>query len=746
MSYAHERGALLDVRGERWLLTRAIACADCTILSLEGRGPTNHRQRLRLIEPFERARQAGHPRARRVTRQTAMRMAIDAIDTQRPANGLWTAAAAQIELWPYQLEPALAALAGATRLLLADVVGLGKTIQAGLLLAELFERGWIERALIVCPAGLRDTWATELRRFGISAAVFDQAAIAERIATLPPDVNPWLGERVVISSIDFIKRIEVRSALDAVPIDLLIADEAHHLAPGTDRGAAVAAMAARSPWCVLLTATPHSGDATAFEYLRAIGSTGDPLTIFKRTRADVGIASRRREHVLRVSPTIDEQRLLSGIDDYTRRIWAARGNDAAVRLVAITLARRAASSASALSRTVRRRLDLLSNRVPEALQPALPWADDDPGDEVEDDRVLSVAAFDDVGAECACLQQLLDLADACDESSKLTRIVRIVKRISEPAIVFTEYRDTLESIVAGAGTHFRTGAIHGGLPVDLRRRVVDRFNAGDLDLLVATDTAGEGLNLQTRCRLVIDVEIPWSPVRLEQRIGRVDRIGQSRTVHAIRFCHAGSIEERVLTHLRHRHDVARAIFDHEMTHFADHVPVESSIADAGLDEAARLQRQRRGRALSPSSVVWAPARRGGCYVCVVRETSENRAGATIEDRVSAYRLEFAQPPISGREWRAALVQIRDAVKQSIDVKQSAEPAVARRIGAIRSELARRESLVYQASLFDSRAELAAAARRQRDAVLAAALDRVRQLTSRAEDQVRVEVVAVWPER
>ncbi len=157
-----------------------------------------------------------------------------------------------IELWPYQLEPSLAVIGGATRVLLADAVGLGKTIQAGLLLAELRERGWVEHALIVCPAGLRDTWARELRdRFGITATILDQPAIAERIASLPLGVNPWAGHAVAIASIDFIKRPEVIAAVDREPIDLLIADEAHHLAPGTDRGAVVSRLASRAPWLVL---------------------------------------------------------------------------------------------------------------------------------------------------------------------------------------------------------------------------------------------------------------------------------------------------------------------------------------------------------------------------------------------------------------------------------------------------------------------------------------------------------------
>ena len=121
-------------------------------------------------------------------------------------------------------------------------------------------------------------------------------------------------------------------------------------------------------------------------------------------------------------------------------------------------------------------------------------------------------------------------------------------------MIFTEYRDTLDAIVAALpASPRRVGFIHGGLPANQRRAAVDAFNDGRIDVLVATDAAGEGLNLHHRCRLVIDVELPWNPLRLEQRVGRVDRLGQQRTVHGIRLFHPDTIEGKVLEHLRGRH-------------------------------------------------------------------------------------------------------------------------------------------------------------------------------------------------
>ncbi len=185
-----ETGSLVVVRGERWLLINSASHGAATILTLEGRDRTNADQRLRVIDPFDRARRITSAKPRRRPRRAVLRAALGAIVDARSASGLVDGGGRVDRSVAYQLEPALAAVSGATRLLLADAVGLGKTIQAGLMLSELRERGWVEHALIVCPAGLRDTWARELRdRFGISATMLDQAPIAERIASLPPGVK-----------------------------------------------------------------------------------------------------------------------------------------------------------------------------------------------------------------------------------------------------------------------------------------------------------------------------------------------------------------------------------------------------------------------------------------------------------------------------------------------------------------------------------------------------------------------------
>ena len=139
--------------------------------------------------------------------------------------------------------------------------------------------------------------------------------------------------------------------------------------------------------------------------------------------------------------------------------------------------------------------------------------------------------LEDRGGELAMLDALAILArQASQHSSKWRAILRLIRRTSEPVICFTEFRDTLRALVARLGDAASLAVLHGGLDRAERREAVARFTQGDVRVLVATDAAAEGLNLQARCRVLVNVELPWSPRVLEQRAGRIDRIGQRRRV------------------------------------------------------------------------------------------------------------------------------------------------------------------------------------------------------------------------
>ncbi len=225
------------------------------------------------------------------------------------------------------------------------------------------------------------------------------------------------------------------------------------------------------------------------------------------------------------------------------------------------LHKRALSSAWSLARSVERRLEALSPdaAAQQGEQLALPLGDVS-GDLVRDDEPPSwpdELRFADAARERRLLAALVDAARAASSSeTKVRRLNALLRRADEPAVVFTEYRDTLMHL----RRHLVRPALvlHGGLARDERSAVLAGFVAGSASVLLATDAASEGLNLQSRCRLVVNLELPWNPMRLEQRIGRVDRIGQRRVVHAFHLVAAGTGEVRLLERLRSRIAIAGA--------------------------------------------------------------------------------------------------------------------------------------------------------------------------------------------
>ncbi|RPJ84903.1 MAG: hypothetical protein EHM13_02775 [Acidobacteria bacterium] len=224
----------------------------------------------------------------------------------------------------------------------------------------------------------------------------------------------------------------------------------------------------------------------------------------------------------------------------------------------MVLGKRAASGAGALLASVRRRLDLLSGvDAPRESQPFLPL--DDP---IEDDEApchpLAAPGLHDLEEERRVLQSVAALASAAKEGdSKLRVLCRLLSRSDEPAIVFTEYRDTLvrlSEVLVGLG---RVVMLHGGLGRAERVEAINEFTHGGARILLATDAAAHGLNLHSTCRLVVNLDLPWTPVRLEQRIGRVDRIGQRRRVHVVHLAARGTFEDLVLARLAMRVERAR---------------------------------------------------------------------------------------------------------------------------------------------------------------------------------------------
>lgn len=727
----------------------------CDVVELTGAEPANWGATGRFLLPFEPTDRLPPASERpRVVRPVVLRAV--ARSTLAGATPAWTslaaAARARVALLPFQLEPALAVTRGlACRLLLADEVGLGKTIQAGLVLAELLARDRDCRALVVTPAGLREQWREELRdRFGIAADVIDAAGLARSAARLPPGVNPWAVPQVAITSIDFVKRPDVIRALEPLVWDFIAFDEAHTLGGRSDRAAAADLIARRARRFVAITATPHNGDEQAFERLCALGRLGDDdtLLMFRRSRAEAGIVRSRTVRLLRIRPTCGERSMHGALDAYARRVWsdAPSASAAAARLAMMVLARRASSSPASLVRSLERRLSLLETPSDAlAAQLQLPLDESMTADDEEPGAELGAPGLDNRSVERQWIERILALARlACANESKIAALKRLLRRAKEPAIVFTEYRDTLEhlatALAADAGppyesTERRAGAygppgiaiLHGGLTAAERGAEARRFTHGNARFLLATDAASEGLNLHRRCRLVINLEVPWTPLRLEQRTGRVDRLGQTRRVHAVAFVARDTADESVVNSLAARLGRAeRAAPFGDLTREPTRGLTRLSLRDEAAREAERLALWRQLGEPGESRrgpVVSALGRHHATICWALRLLFVDPAGALVWQTIVAAVSDVDVPPARDvaalRRWldnvqacaaiplAAASVHAHDAqlARLRADLALAIPPLIARERAieaAIRRHGGRLAAPLVQAGLFDRR--------------------------------------------
>jgi superfamily II DNA or RNA helicase len=473
---------------------------------------------------------------------------------------------ARVDLLPYQLEPILALLAGARRVLIADEVGLGKTIQAGLAIAELQRRRPSCRALVLVPAPLVDQWIDELvSRFALAPRRVDQDTLDEDAREAVVGAwSPWARSGVFVASADFLKQRHVIDAMPLVPWDLLVVDEAHGVAGDSQRHDACDELARRARHVLLLTATPHVGDAERYRRLRDLGAldaSGDAVQIFQRTRVDVGLHASRTIRWRRVRPDERVVRLVEALLAFERAVAHASGRallPAALLLLSV-LRKRAGSTLDALDRTLARRLEWLD--APERayafdwLQPRLLFDDD----EIEERTALTGESGLPPAQERTWLRRLRVLAAAAmRHDPKIARLRTLLARTREPAVVFTEFRSSADALERALRSVRPLAVLHGGLSPAERRDALRRFLDGRASVLIATDVGGQGLNLQTRARWVINLELPWNPARLAQRIGRVDRIGQTRRIYATILVNA-RVERPVVAALTKRAQLARDV-------------------------------------------------------------------------------------------------------------------------------------------------------------------------------------------
>jgi len=494
----------------------------------------------------------------------------------------------RVTLEAYQLAPVLRVLSKPRpSLLIADDVGLGKTIEAGLILLELMARGRADRVLVVTPPGLMEQWRQELQdKFGLEFRIIGNASdLAAAQTELPAGVSPWDALPRVITSLDYLKKETVRHRALRKRWDLVIVDEAHALAESgtpenpyrTQRTRLGQALREASRGLILLTATPHNGYAHAFrsllELVEPTQATLHGAAEDRERRLESARIRRMKAQIKRRNPDGREQpvfplRTVSGIPvtdltdadrqllrkvaSYCSRVARQAEGTEEAELIGFAMQivkKRALSSRAALARTLEHRLEALrgeeAREAPPDRAELRDYQADLPLTEAASERIAvrilrSAVPADERRREAEVraireIQRLLRRAGERDP--KIEALVAELRRVfqedpAEKVIVFTEYRDTLEAIrlrleqepeLAG-----RYVVMTGGLSRRQRLRCQEEFAQPEIRVLLATDAASEGLNLQHHCRRVIHFELPWNPNRLEQRNGRVDRYGQIR--------------------------------------------------------------------------------------------------------------------------------------------------------------------------------------------------------------------------
>jgi superfamily II DNA or RNA helicase len=780
------RDDIVRIRSQRWRVIDEVRSGEASLLDVDGYDDENRGIRTHFVLSCERIDRLPTTVGPRVVRPRSwMRTARQELSGAAPRfECLRTVTGARISIIPFQLEPALAITRGLTsRVLLADEVGLGKTIQAGLIAAEVLNRTTGGHVLVVCPAALREQWQVELReRFGLAAALIDSVALARDTWSSPPGAHPWITAPISITSIDYVKRPEVIRALEPIVWDAVVLDEAHTLSGVSERAQAAQSLARRSRLVVLLTATPHSGDEAAFSRLCAFGRlAGDPpMVMFRRNRHDAGLRSSRRTCWLTVRSTDHEVELHRALLAYARLVWRQPGQLDNARLAMSVLMKRACSSAASVQRSLERRLLLLSqpSQIPER-QLGLPF-EARASDDGEPWALMAAPGLSDLEEERERLRTLVNLAARASRGeSKLHALRRLLTRTREAAIVFTEYRDTLEQLKSAL--EFReTLVLHGGLTMSERRETLKIFSTSPAKVLLATDAASEGLNLHDRCRLVVNVELPWTPLRLEQRVGRVDRIGQTRRVHAIHLVAGGTTEDRIVARVLARsarasaalsaasalgeHHVASRVMDDS---FAIEPPPTSplrgvrvvDLAHAAREEAERIATARTLRHVTPGPsgyprpvLTALPGKRhnlrgAGCYwafratfvdssgrllwsTLVAITATSGRRNLRTPDAVHEV-LDAERPVLRSAVDRAhddGLASLTASLGPMLELAVQRELTIARELARTRARLA-----ATQSGLFDRRAERAALAQ-------AAVLDEARsRCTDRLEYLARLRV-------
>lgn len=598
---------------------------------------------------------------------------------------------------PHQLLALQRAISGdRIRYLLADEVGLGKTIEAGLILRELKIRGLVRRILVVAPAGLVLQWQSEMKtHFNEDFRLILPSSLSalRQAGAIDENENLWRMHQQVICPLDSVKPIDSRRGwsqeqlarynrerfedLVSAGWDLIIIDEAHRIGGSTEQVARFKlgdALSQAAPYLLLLSATPHQGKSDAFRrligFLDADALPGDD-TISRDAVAPFVIRTEKRRAIdaegnplfkprftqlvpIEWGAAHAEQRALyDAVTEYVRDGYnrAIKEKQTAVGFLMILMQRLITSSTAAIRTSLERRLAVLD--LPQGQLSLFPedvgedWSALDGQQQLDTILKARLKGLKDERKE---VELLLSAARRCEASGPDVKAEALLERIQQQqreendptlkVLIFTEFVPTqvmLAEFLERRG--FAVVALNGAMDLEERRQAQRRF-ATDAQIMISTDAGGEGLNLQF-CHVIVNYDLPWNPMKIEQRIGRVDRIGQKHIVRAMNFALEGTVELRVRDVLEEK--LARILEEFGVDKLADvldseegGVPFEELFAQAIV---APEEAERRASALADEIRRRAEEARAGSRLLSATERLDPSAAQKIANHLMPFWTE-----------------------------------------------------------------------------------------------------------
>jgi len=613
-----EQGQLVEVRRRQWVVSDVSTgtlggtsshetSALVQLVSVDEHAHNEELQVIWSLEPGARVlERAGLPTVSGADDSNRLEAFLDAVrwgaSTNADRGFLQAPFRSGVSIESYQLDPLVRAIDMArVNLLIADDVGLGKTIEAGLVIQELLIRHRARTVLVVCPSSLQLKWQAEMQeKFGLEFRVVDTEYLHRLRREQGINANPWTSYPRLIASMDWMKSGEaLRLIKDVLPpsityprkFDILVVDEAHNVAPAmatryaveSQRTSLIRRIAPHFEHRLFLSATPHNGFQQSFtsllellddqRFARNVLPEEKQLqrVMVRRLKSDLvdehgkPIYHKREILPLEVDYTDEEKDAHGLLRKYAESLGLALAgtkNAFGGHFVVTLLKKRLFSSPRAFASTLEKHRETLSGRRKRSssealderiLRKAIARLEDDSGNDEEFERSIN-EAVEVASAPSITLtpeiQEPLDKLTTWAErakgrpDSKAKAILAWLDHHLRPGgtwnnervILFTEYRSTHAWLFEILSNHGYGGdrlmELHGGLDSEEREKVKAAFQASPevapVRILLATDAASEGIDLQNHCRYLIHVEIPWNPNVMEQRNGRIDRHGQTR--------------------------------------------------------------------------------------------------------------------------------------------------------------------------------------------------------------------------